>query len=82
MEGCRCSSVREVTAEDLADIAANPVDVEAELAAIGASGGFGEAGQSTTARTYAPSFPLYRPLPSPPPPPPPPPILTILPYSP
>mmetsp|Transcript_19066 Transcript_19066/g.57602 ORF Transcript_19066/g.57602 Transcript_19066/m.57602 type:complete len:508 (-) Transcript_19066:681-2204(-) len=45
-------SVREVTAEDLADIAANPVDVEAELAAIGASGGFGEAGQSTTARTW------------------------------
>ena len=56
----RHSDVRLATAEDNADIAANPVDAEAQLAAIGAKGGFGEEGFSTTARTCGSTAPLPR----------------------
>lgn len=44
--------VRAVTPEDEADMAANPIDPEVELTAIGAKGTFGEESYSTTARTW------------------------------
>ena len=38
----RCSGVRGVTPEDEADMAAFPIDEEADLKAVGAKGPFGE----------------------------------------
>jgi hypothetical protein len=38
----RCSGVRKVTTEDEADMAAFPIDEEADLKAVGAKGPFGE----------------------------------------
>lgn len=44
--------VREVTPDDEADMAAFPIDEDADLKAVGAKGPFGEKGYSTTARTW------------------------------